>query len=386
MFIQSLLDGLFALRSLIQIRNMDNQAALLLKTLNRVAEESGTELSIITPAINTFIEKTEEINTKLVGTINETKRTFEDHDDLVTEVLNFEITGSKGKLANYLRSFAMNGAWTVYGQQYTKKKNKIPIILQESVLRKMVFVRNKIQEQMDNDCDFTSDMDDLIKGFQYALVDDVRKFMNVNAGKVDFKKHWKEQAMSFEILASQPLKYHITWKFFFTDRTKQNIPRLVSNIEQALVYYRRNLEIQNRKKTNNTNIDITVQEAETVRDKGAGFLRREGEIKLLRYAKEQAGDSVDTIDEADKLNVDQFKTETDVGELVGYVDDIGEIPTDKQIEKEIVESFNDHTKCKLVIENTGPILDMMERAAKRHKRDHQNENNHQVTIKEQLTV
>lgn len=300
--------------------NMESQASLLLKTLKDAAQVAGTELSIITPAMNTFIAQNDAINEKLVSNINDYKRTADDRSDLVSEVLSFDVNGSRGKLGGYIKAFALNGTWTVYAQQYNRRK--VAFVIQEKPLEKMVWCRRKCQEIMGDDPNaYTDSMDFYIKGFQHSLVANIQEYYDEHVGDVNFSAIWKSESMSFEALRENPLKNHDVWKFFFTDRTKVSIPKLVDNIEQALVYYRRNLIISERSKINNNNTSTTIQESENLREKGAGFLRREEELKLLKFATEKAGGDMETINQADVVNVDEFKEDTFVSDAKRFDED-----------------------------------------------------------------
>lgn len=290
-----------------------SQAALLLRSLDEAAKSTSTELNIITPAISKFMELNDKLNNKLVDNISGYKSVIDDNNALINDVIGFNVDGSRGKFANNLKAFAMNGTWSVYGQQYINKK--VPFVTQEGPLQKIVWTRKTIQEMMDktfdeedNSVEFTEEMDDIVKRFEMAYLADIVEYNDKFADDVDFSSAWKAARMRLHNLNENPYRYHDIWVHFFTDKDKVSIPKLISNINEALVYYRRNVNIKNRLETNNRVTDEVIEESSNVRESSTGFLRREGELKLLKVAGEQSGDAeqVAKFDEADKLNVATF--------------------------------------------------------------------------------
>lgn len=274
--------------------------------------EGSTALSVITPAMSAFINKTDHLNTKLVDNISGYKSVIDDSAALINDVMSFDVDGSRGKLANLLKSFAVNGTWSVYGQQYDNKK--IPIVLQEGPLQKVTWTRKKIQKMLTHsDGRFTDEMDDIVKRFEIAMMADVNSITSEEVGNVDFHAAWKSARMSAETLNDDAHRYHDTWVFFFSDVTKKAIPKLVVNIDEALVFYHRNVTIQRKLGKSNDVTNRVMIESDKLRSSSIDFLRREGEIKLLKFAGEQAGDTEENVSkfaDAEKLNVERFDTDT----------------------------------------------------------------------------
>ena len=319
-----------------------SQAALLLRSLDETAKVTSTELSVITPAISKFLELNDKLNNKLVDNISGYKSVIDDSNALITDVISFNVDGSRGKFATNLKAFAMNGTWTVYGQQYISKK--VPFVTQEGPLQKIVWTRNKIQSMLDEtynevECTiiFNQEMDDIVKGFERAYLADINEYNDQFADEVDFDFVWGAARMSLKNLNENPYRYHDVWVHFFSDKDKVSIPKLVENISEALVYYRRNVTIKNRLASNNRMTNEVIEESSTVRETSIGFIRREGELKLLKLAGEQSGDKglLEKCEEADKLNVDAFIKVATVKPITGDMV-VFTYKTDSDIEQEII--------------------------------------------------
>lgn len=326
-----------------------SQAALLLRSLDEAAKSSSTELQVITPAISKFMEMNDKLNDKLVDNISGYKSVIDDNNALINDVINFNVDGSRGKFANNLKAFAINGTWTVYGQQYIKKK--VPFVTQEGPLQKIVWTRNTIQKMLDDtfneeeqSVEFTEEMDDIVKRFERAYLADIVEYIEKYSDDIDFESAWKAARMRLKNLNENPHRYHDIWVHFFTNKDAPSIPKLIDNINEALTYYRRNVTIKNRLTTNNLITNEVIEESSAIRESSVGFLRREGELKLLKIAGEQSGDTeqLAKFEEADKLNVESFSNVTDIKPINAHSEGAGVIfKTDADIAMEILGNDSD---------------------------------------------
>lgn len=319
-----------------------SQAALLLKSLDDAAKTNA--LTIITPAISTFIATTDKLNDKLVSNISGYKEVIDENNELINDVINFNVDGSRGKFANNLKAFAINGTWSVYGQQYIKKK--VPFVTQEGPLQKIVWTRNKIQEMLDatydasdSSVEFNDEMNDIVRRFEIAYVNDIVEFNTEYVGEIDFDSAWRAARMKIKNIREDPHRYHDIWVHFFTNKDQKSIPKLIANIQEALAFYKRNAAIKYKLKTSNAVTDEVMRESDRVRESSTGFLRREGELKLLKVAGEESGDVAQTAKfaDADTLNVAQFEEMTAIKPIASTdVANVVAVKTDAEIENEIM--------------------------------------------------
>ena len=230
-----------------------------------------TQIQTFTPAVDVFTDKVGELNAKLSQNINGYKQVDDDRSELISEVMNYDINGVRGKLAKHLIGFALDpNWWSVYAQQYNK--NKVPFVIQEKPLRKLVFTYKKIKELEANDTDGET-IDAYIRAFEYSIVRDIGTFAAFNSSRVNFDAKWKSQHMSFNQLANKPLKYHKVWKYFFTNPTNKSIPKLVVDIERILTFHVRSKMLQSATHYNFVNSDNVINESGLILNKGADFLK-----------------------------------------------------------------------------------------------------------------
>ena len=310
---------------------------------------------------NTFPEQVSKV---LTQTASDYKHANEDRISLVKEIMEYEIRGARGKMVKHLLGFALDANWwSVYAQQYNK--NKLPFIIQEKPLRKLVFTYKRILELEEDGTDADT-IDAYIRGFEYSLVRDVGTYTAFNSGSFDFTTRWKSQSMSFKQLSAKPLKYHKVWKYFFTDRENKSIPKLILDIEKMIDFHVRSRILYSQDYCNSENMKNIIN--------GLGS---PSDIKVQ------------------SVNVDDFKTtltakamEDDI--VRALYDEEASEASDSESEDEN-ESDNEQEvigqKRKAIIADPAPITNMMETlvdSVKRQRTDDERTNvpviNHVASI------
>lgn len=167
------------------------------------------------------------------GSTNSFERHCVETKKLIADVMGYEIRGARGKLVKHLLGFALDPDWwSVYSQQYNK--SKMPFVVQEKPLRKLVYVYREILKMDDS-----NDIDGFIKSFEYSIVRDIGIYSTFTDSRAEFNDKWKSQHMSFKQLAAMPLKYHKVWTYFFLNRDNKSIPKLIDDIERILEFHER---------------------------------------------------------------------------------------------------------------------------------------------------
>jgi hypothetical protein len=312
------------------------QAALLLKSLDEAAKSN--ELTIITPALMSFIDTTDKLNNKLIGNISGYKEVIDESNTLINDVINFNVDGSRSKFADSLKAFSVNGTWSVYAQKYNNKP--IPLVTQEGPLQKIVWTYNQVHKVLDANYESTDVkrmIDEIVSKFEIAYTNEILKYQNEHMNEIDFTAAWSGTRMSAKKLYDDPHFAHVTWLYFFTNKTKSIISKLVANIQEALVYYTRNIGIKNRLKKSNAMTDEVIEESDRIRENTLGFLRRDGELKLLKVAGEQSGDVEQTakFNEADELNLVEFESLASIKPATPFTDTSHIVKTDEDIANDI---------------------------------------------------
>ena len=328
---------------------------------------TSTQLQTFQPVIDVFADKVGQVNTKLAQNINSYKQVDKDRSDLISEVMEYEIRGARGKLVKHLIGFALDpNWWSVYAQQYNK--NKMPFIIQEMPLRKVVYTYRRIKSLMGSEP--TDIIDSYIRAFEYSIVNDVSAHVAFNSSRIDFKSKWKSQHMSFKQLAEKPLKYHKVWKYFFTDPNNKSIPKLIDDIERILTFHTRSKILNSSTHNNFVNSDHVIEESTNILNKGMELLQK---------------------NDHDEESVEKFNDSVGVGEIQHVDEDaIMRVMSDDDIDQEIIRALCDEEasegesesefvdddflseyndkKRKAVVMDATPITEMMETLVENTKR------------------
>ena len=296
-----------------------NFSSIKTKTLISIMS-SSTQLQPFQPAIDVFTNKVGQVNAKLTQNINSFKQVDEDRSDLISEVMEYEIRGARGRLVKHLIGFALDpNWWSVYAQQYNK--NKMPFIIQEKPLRKVVYTYRRIKAMMEEDANCDDVVDSYIRAFEYSIVRDVSMYVAFNSTRVDFGSKWKSQHMSFKQLSDKPLKYHKVWKYFFTDPDNKSIPKLVDDIERILTFHTRSKILSSSTHHNFENSGTVIEESSNILNKGMEFLQQSNH---------------------NEESIEHFNNSVSVSDIT-HVDEqaIMRVMSDNAIEQEIIKALYD---------------------------------------------
>lgn len=291
------------------------KAIQLLRDLNECAKSNsnGTKVQVLTPLISKFIETNDKLNEKMVDHIIENRSIMYDSNTFANDVINFEVDGSRGRFANYLRAFSYNGAWSAYTQQF--KGYKIPFITQKNTLQLIISTYRKIQNKIKAAPDGLEQhhkkegrnaINSIIAEFETAYLKAIVKYNEINPDNLNLASLWKEGKLKLENLIDDPHRYHAGWFTFFNDQTTSG--KLVTSMEKAIVLYDESENLKTRKDMSDNITNETIQESSNIRSSSLMFARRDAELKLLRNLAESLDDTeqLATIKEAEKQNVKAF--------------------------------------------------------------------------------
>lgn len=326
-------------------------------------------------ALDAFTGKVDQLNSKIAENINGYRQANSDRSELISEIMNYEIRGARGKLVKHLLGFALDANWwSVYAQQYNR--NKVPFVIQEKPLRKLVYTYKKVK-QLEQDGNDDDTIDAFIRGYEYSIVRDIATYTTFNSTMTDYKAKWKSQHMSFKQLSTKPLKYHKVWKYFFTTNENKSIPKLIVDIEQILEFHERSRIVYSTNYTNDSNSESVINEVKLVTTEGVDILKNDTVDKFqnkivindLKQVNDTAFRSPLTPNTLEKEIIKALYDEEAANDSDSDSSD-SESSEDEQepVDQEPAEPAENTQKRKAVIMDPAPITNMMETLVSEAKR------------------
>lgn len=212
------------------------------------------ELQLITPGVNAFLQASRQMTTALVDNVKDFKAIGQEKDDVMCDILNFKVV-SRGATNDNLKAFAATNAFSLYAQQYNRKK--LPLLTIAPIMEMMVMLHNHFH--VDNvEALEDNPREDLVKAFQFYLVQEAKAYEEDHSMDVDFEEAWRDAGLSRSRLFKDPLYYHAQWMVFFNNEFKTIAP-LISDYDSALDYHTRMTTITNKLGAANVKTQDLVQ-------------------------------------------------------------------------------------------------------------------------------
>lgn len=279
----------------------NQKAAKLLEMLQANQGGAVEELQLITPGVNAFLQASRKITSALVDNVKDFKAIGQEKDDVVSDILNFKVV-SRGATNDNLKAFAATGAFSLYAQQYNRKK--MPLITITSIMEMMIMLYNHINVDTEEALEDNS-TEDLVKAFQFYLVQEVKTYEEDHAMDIDFEEAWREAGLARVRLFKNPLYYHSQWMVFFNNEFK-TIAALINDYNSALDYRCRMTNVTNKIGAANVKTQDLVQASADMQLAAVDNIKVDQQILLLKDVANQQGDDADMYSEAQKLNADKI--------------------------------------------------------------------------------
>lgn len=286
--------------------------ATLLKRLDTMYKEDGDQstLTIFTPAQRAFLDANDQVNERLVNSVNDFKSLANEKQQILDDISAFRVTGARGAFSDMLKAFATSGTWNVYSQQYLKRK--IPFILNRDILEAKVFVKTIVDKLDDSALQIK-----YIRAFQYYLVDIETRYEDEHVDGYDFDEVWGKLSISWSRLKVEPLKYDELWQYFFKNPDKKtSIDKLIGNIIEALTYHDQMMQVKNSFESTSTFTNKVVERYDEMKSEINGLMHRDSALNSIVNDAQSSGSEVSS-DMHDAIK----KTEDEVNDKV-KIDDI----------------------------------------------------------------
>ncbi len=275
----------------------NQKAAKLLEMLQANQGDDVEELQLITPGVDAFLKASRKMTTALVDNIKNFKAIDQEKDDVVSDILKFKVV-SRGAINDNLKSFAATGAFTLYAQQYNRKK--LPFITITSIMEMMVMLYNHFNVDPLEALEDNS-REDLVKAFEFYLVEEVKRYELDHVMDVDFKEAWSEAGLARGRLFNNPLYYHDQWMVFYNDEVHTIAP-LIKDYDMALNYRIRMTNLSNKIGDADNKTQDLVQASANIQLAAVDNIKVDQQINLLKDVANQQGDDEDMYAEAQRLN------------------------------------------------------------------------------------
>ena len=275
----------------------NQKAAKLLEMLQANQGDDVEELQLITPGVDAFLKASRKMTTALVDNFKDFKAIGQEKDDVVSDILKFKVV-SRGAINDNLKSFAATGAFTIYAQQY--KRKKLPFITITSIMEMMVMLYNHFNvdplEALED-----NPREDLVKAFEFYLVEEVKRYELDHIMDVDFKEAWSEAGLARGRLFNNPLYYHDQWMVFYNNEVHTIAP-LIKDYDMALDYRIRMTNLSNKIGDADNKTQDLVQASANIQLAAVDNIKVDQQINLLKDVANQQGDDEDMYAEAQRLN------------------------------------------------------------------------------------
>jgi hypothetical protein len=337
---------------------------------------ANTQIQPFKSPLDDFVDKVGRVNSKLTSNINNCKQIYLDRINHMKEVMGYEIRGAYGRMIKHLIGFALDPNWWSVCA-YQCKKRKIPFVIQEKTLRKLIYTYNHIKILMDNNEPNDDTIDGHIRAFEYSIVRDVSSTVAFNSETVDYNAHWRSQYMSFGKLSETPLKFHKIWKDFFTDRTIKCIPLLINDIERILTFHTKTKSLNYSTHCNFVNLENIINESTNILKHGKEFLN---DNTNDGGSDENIFDSV-SIDDIQPIDggttttggISESEIDEEIIKALYYEEDLETSDDDDDDDDGDDSDYSDSpTKRKAIMQDPSPITNMMKtviQSVKRQKTD-----------------
>jgi hypothetical protein len=279
----------------------NEKAAKLLEMLQANQGGAVEELQLITPGVNAFLQASRKMTTALVDNVKDFKAIGQEKDDVICDILNFKVV-SRGATNDNLKAFAVTGSFSLYAQQYNRKK--MPLITIAPIMEMMVMIYNHLNvDNVEALEDNTTEA--LVKAFQFYLVQEVKTYEEDHAMDIDFEEAWCAAGLARGRLLKNPLYYHSQWMGFFNDEFK-TVAALVNDYDSALDYRCRMTNVTNKIGAANAKTQDLVQASANIHLAAVDNIKVDQQINLLKDVANQQGDDADMYSEAQKLNANKI--------------------------------------------------------------------------------
>ena len=279
----------------------NEKAVKLLEMLQANQGGAVEELQLITPGVNAFLQASRKMTTALVDNVKDFKAIGQEKDDVICDILSFKVV-SRGATNDNLKAFAVTGSFSLYAQQYNRKK--MPLITIAPIMEMMVMIYNHLNvDNVEALEDNTTEA--LVKAFQFYLVQEVKTYEEDHAMDIDFEEAWCAAGLARGRLFKNPLYYHSQWMGFFNDEFK-TVAALVNDYDSALDYRCRMTNVTNKIGAANAKTQDLVQASANIQLAAVDNIKVDQQINLLKDVANQQGDDADVYSEAQKLNADKI--------------------------------------------------------------------------------
>lgn len=288
----------------------DQKAAKLLEMLQANHKESVEDLQLITPGMDAFLKASRKVTSALVDNVRTIKAIGQEKDQVVEDILTCKFK-TKGTSSDNMRQFASTGAFTLYAQQY--KRKKMPFITIPSIMEMMVVLWRHFNMTPLEALEGNSKADTL-ETFQWYLVQECKRFEEEHAMDYDFETMWRDAGLARGRLFKDPMYYAAQWRVFF-DNGSPSVEPFVEDIDNALDYHNRLKSVGKKADAVDSNTRTIVDATTDLEIAANENLKIDQQINLLKDTSERNGGDVDTLKSAQELNASKVKLDLPVEEL-----------------------------------------------------------------------
>lgn len=281
----------------------NQKAAKLLEMLQSTQKAGVEELSLITPGVNAFLQASRKMTTALVDNVKDFKAIGQEKNQVVDDILNFKVV-SRGATADNLKLFAASGTFTVYAQQYNRKK--MPLVTLAPVMEMMIMLHRHINDDQLEALEDNS-TEDLVRVFQFYMVEEIKRYEASHVMDYDFDQLWKDAGLARNRLFKNPLYYHAQWMVFFNNEFSTIAP-LLDDYDRALDFYTRMANVDSKVAVADSKTRSLVEVSGKIQMAAGESIQVDQQINLLKDVAEQTGDSSnkDLYEEAQQINADKL--------------------------------------------------------------------------------